>query len=71
MWIIAVAQVEIVEAGLLNPEKEWTNVLGRGGYGRVVRQAVAFDGSEVAIKIVQIVERKKVQINDLLTAFIH
>lgn len=70
MWIIAVAQVEILEAGLLNPEKEWIRVLGRG-HGRVVREAVAFDGSKVAIKIVQIVERKKVQINDLLTAFIH
>ena len=57
--------MEILEAGLLNPENEWIRVLGRGGHGRVVREAVAFDGSKVAIKIVRIVERKKVQINDL------
>ena len=63
--------MEILEAGLLNPGKEWIRVLGHGGHGRVVREAVAFDGSKVAIKIVQIVERKKVQINDLFTAFIH
>ncbi|KAG0625798.1 hypothetical protein M758_2G081600 [Ceratodon purpureus] len=53
------AEVEIMEAGLLNPEKEWGPVIGRGGHGRVVRSAVAFDGSKVAIKIVRIVEGKK------------
>lgn len=59
-----------MEAGLLNPEKEWIRVLGRGGHGRVVREAVAFDGSKVAIKIVRIVKGKKVQNNDLLIASI-
>ena len=59
-----------MEAGLLNPDKEWTNVLGRGGHG-VVREAVAFDGSKVAIKTVPIVQGKKVQNNALLTASIH
>lgn len=58
-----------MDAGLLNPKKEWP-FLGRGGHG-VVREAVAFNGSKVAIKIVPIVEGKKVQNYDLLTASIH
>lgn len=59
-----------MEAFLLNTDKKWGRVLGRGGHRRVVREAVAFDGSKVAIKIVPIVEGKKVQNNDLLIAYI-
>jgi len=59
-----------MEAGLLNPKEEWGPPIAHGGHGRVVRSAVAFDGSKVAIKIVRIVEGKKVQNNDLLTASI-
>lgn len=61
--------MEILDAGLLNPKKEW-RVLRHGVPGRVVQEAVAFDGSKVAIKIVRIVKGKKVQNNDLLIASI-